>query len=87
MIHDLYCLRAMMGTPESVISTEVWNEGRAISTVLSYANGARCVASWVDLPDLWDFRETLELVRRRPARAGFIPHRIRKGDSVHGCRI
>ena len=61
MIHDLYCLRAMLGMPESVISTEVWNEGRAISTVLSYCNGARCVASWVDLPELWDFKETLEV--------------------------
>jgi predicted dehydrogenase len=61
MIHDLYCLRAMLGTPESVVGTEVWNEGRAISTVLSYGNGARCVASWVDLPDLWDFKETLEV--------------------------
>lgn len=61
MIHDLYCLRAMLGTPASVVSTEVWNEGRAISTVLSYGNGARCVASWVDLPDLWDFKETLEV--------------------------
>ena len=61
MIHDLYCLRTMLGMPESVVSTEVWNEGRAISTVLSYSNGARCVASWVDLPDLWDFKETLEV--------------------------
>ena len=61
MIHDLYCLRTMLGMPESVVSTEVWNEGRAISTVLSYSNGARCVASWVDLPELWDFRETLEV--------------------------
>ena len=61
MIHDLYCLRVMLGMPESVISTEVWNEGRAISTVLSYSNGARCVASWVDLPELWHFRETLEV--------------------------
>lgn len=61
MIHDLYCLRTMLGMPESVVSTEVWNEGRAISTVLSYSNSARCVASWVDLPELWDFRETLEV--------------------------
>ena len=61
MIHDLYCLRALLGIPESVVSTEVWSEGRAISTVLSYGNGTRCVASWVDLPQLWDFRETLEV--------------------------
>src|SRR5689334_23718403 len=28
---------------------------------LAYAGDRRCVASWVDLPDLWDFRETLEV--------------------------
>jgi len=61
MIHDLYGLRVMFGVPEAVVSTEIWNEGRAISTVLAYPGGARCVATWADLPDLWDFKETLEV--------------------------
>jgi predicted dehydrogenase len=61
MIHDLYGLRVMLGLPAAVRSTEIWNDGRAISTVLEYPNGARCVATWADLPDLWDFQETLEL--------------------------
>jgi predicted dehydrogenase len=61
MIHDLYGLRVMLGQPGGVVSTEVWNEGRAVSTVLAYAGGARCIATWVDLPDLWDFKETLEV--------------------------
>lgn len=61
MIHDLYGLRVMLGTPKTVVSTEIWKAGRAITTVLEYPNGARCVASWVDLPDLWDFKETLEV--------------------------
>ena len=61
MIHDIYSLRVMLGSPSAVISAEVWAEGRGVSIVFGYPNGARCVATWVDLPDLWDFRETLEI--------------------------
>jgi predicted dehydrogenase len=61
MIHDLYGLRVMLGAPSRVISAEVWNDGRAISAVLAYPGGARCVATWVDLPALWEFKETLEV--------------------------
>ena len=61
MIHDIYSLRVMLGSPSEVISAEVWADGRGVSIVFAYPNGARCVATWVDLPDLWDFRETLEI--------------------------
>ena len=61
MIHDLYGMRVMLGLPSKVVSTEIWRDGRALTYTLEYPNGARCVASWVDLPDLWDFKETLEI--------------------------
>ena len=61
MIHDIYSLRVMLGSPSEVVSAEVWSEGRGVTIVFGYPNGARCVATWVDLPDLWDFRETLEI--------------------------
>ena len=61
MIHDIYGLRVMLGQPNAVISTEIWNGSRAVTIVLEYPNGVRCVATWVDLPDLWDFKETLEV--------------------------
>ena len=61
MIHDIYSLRVMLGSPSEVVSTEVWSEGRGVTIVFGYPNGARCVATWVDLPDLWDFKETLEI--------------------------
>ena len=61
LIHDLYGLRLLFGNPVRVISTDVWNDGRALSTVFEYPCGARCIASWVDLPNLWDFKETLEI--------------------------
>ena len=61
MIHDLYTMRAMLGLPSAVVSAEIWQEGRAVTFTLVYPNGARCVATWIDLPDLWDFKETLEI--------------------------
>ena len=61
MIHDIYGLRVMLGGPSAVVSTEIWNGGRAVTIVLEYPNGARGVITWVDLPDLWDFKETLEI--------------------------
>lgn len=61
MIHDLYGLRSVMGLPTEIVSTEIWLDGRAFTTTLAYANGARCVATWIDLPELWDFQESLEI--------------------------
>ncbi len=61
MIHDLYGLRDMFGVPSRVVSAEIWQEGGAVSATLEYPGGFRCVASWVDLPELWDFHETLEV--------------------------
>ena len=51
----------MLGLPSAIVGTEIWNDGRAITTTLAYPNGARCIATWADLPELWDFRETLEI--------------------------
>ena len=61
MIHDIYGMRLMLDMPSCVVSTEIWREGRAITYTLEYPGGHRCVASWVDLVNLWDFKETLEI--------------------------
>ena len=61
MIHDLYGARTLLGVPERVLSTELWNEGWGIHTVLSYSSGARCAATWVELPAVREFKETLEV--------------------------
>ena len=61
MIHDLYGLRAIMGVPNKVVSSEIWYDGWGVSTILAYPDGARCAATWVELKDLRDFKETLEV--------------------------
>ena len=35
--------------------------GWGVSTMLAYPNGARCAATWVELKDVRDFKETLEV--------------------------
>lgn len=61
MIHDIYGLRLMLGAPVRVISADIWNEGWAINALIEYPGGVRCAATWVELPKLWEFRETLEI--------------------------
>jgi len=61
LIHDLYSLRAMLGSPSAVLSVQIWNNYRAITAVLEFPGGARCALSRVDLEELWDFEETLEV--------------------------
>ena len=60
-IHDLYGFRTMLGVPEAVASTELWNGGRGITTILEYPNEVRLVYTWAAIPGLWDFKETLEV--------------------------
>jgi predicted dehydrogenase len=65
LIHDIGNLHGLFGPPERVLSTEIWAEGHAITTTLAYADQKRAVCSWVDLPELWDFKETLEVYGSR----------------------
>jgi predicted dehydrogenase len=65
MIHDIGNLHGLFGPPARVLSAEIWAEGRGISTVLEYPGERRAVCTWVDLPELWDFRETLEVYGSR----------------------
>jgi predicted dehydrogenase len=65
MIHDIGNLHGLFGPPRGVLSAEIWLEGRAVNTVLDYGSDRRAVASWVDLPELWDFKETLEVYGSR----------------------
>lgn len=65
MIHDIGNLHGLFGPPSRVISTEIWSEGNGITTTLEYPEGKRAVCTWIDLPELWDFKETLEVYGSR----------------------
>lgn len=65
MIHDIGNLSGLFGPPERVVSAEIWEGGNCITTSLEYAAGFRAVASWVDLPDLQTFEQTIEVYGSR----------------------
>ena len=65
MIHDIGNLHGMFGSPRRVVSANVWAGGVALTTVLEYAGDARAVCTWVDLPELLSFEETLEVYGSR----------------------
>lgn len=65
MIHDLGNLHGLFGLPTRIDSAEIWRAGTGITSVFEYPGDLRCVATWVDLPELWDFRETLEVYGSR----------------------
>ena len=65
MIHDIGNLHGMFGSPRRVVSADVWAGGVALTTVLEYAGDARAVCTWVDLPELLSFEETLEVYGSR----------------------
>ena len=82
MIHDLYGLRALFGQPVNVSSTEIWNGGEGITTVLEYASGARCAATWVELRHIRHFTETLEVYGDDRGGRDLLPHRLLAGSAV-----
>lgn len=65
LIHDIGNLHGLFGPPERVIHTEIWMGGRSVSTMLEYKGGVRAIMNWVDLPELWEFEETLAVYGSR----------------------
>ncbi|MDQ2682494.1 MAG: Gfo/Idh/MocA family oxidoreductase, partial [Chloroflexota bacterium] len=61
MIHDISNLSGLFGPPKRVVSSTMWADGNCITCTLEYATSFRAIATWVDLPDLQTFRETVEV--------------------------
>ena len=64
-IHDMYGLRTVMGNPQKVLNTEIWKRddgsSKGVNVILEYSSGAKATITWIDLPYLWDFDETLKI--------------------------
>ncbi len=88
MIHDIGNLHGTFGVPATVLSSEIWADGHAITTVLGYDDDKRAVCSWVDLPELWEFKETMEVYGSRERVIASFPTGFARGlpsnVSVHG---
>jgi hypothetical protein len=67
LLHDLNVVHAMLGRlgeplPAAVVGGDWWNEGRAVYGALRLANGARVDATWIQLLDTFEYRETIRFM-------------------------
>ncbi len=59
LIHDIYILDAAFGLPERVVSTDIWNGGGAIVSILAYSDSLRCVVDTAGVRNLRVFDESM----------------------------
>ena len=62
LIHDVNALRGVLGEPERVLSSSVWNEGMAQHSLSQFPGGVRVSMSWVSLPGVKHYEERLRFV-------------------------
>ncbi len=62
LIHDINAVRGILGEPESVVSAEVWREGFAQHSITRFPKDVRLSMSWVSVPGLRNYEETISFV-------------------------
>jgi predicted dehydrogenase len=62
LIHDINALRGVLGEPERVLSSSVWNEGMAQHSLTQFPRGVRTSMSWISLPGVKHYEERLRFV-------------------------
>jgi predicted dehydrogenase len=62
LIHDIDAVRGILGEPEAVVSAHVWQEGMAQTSVTRFAPDVRASLSWISVPGLKHYEETLRFV-------------------------
>ena len=62
LIHDANLVRGVLGEPERVVSNHVWQEGFAQSSLSEFARGVRVQMSWINVPFLKHYEETIRFV-------------------------
>jgi predicted dehydrogenase len=62
LIHDVNALRGILGEPEEVLSAHAWRGGMAQTSVTRFADDVRVVMSWISLPGVANYEETLRFI-------------------------
>jgi predicted dehydrogenase len=62
LIHDVNLVRGVIGEPTRVVSNHVWQEGFAQSSLSEFARGVRVQMSWINVPFLKHYEETVRFV-------------------------
>lgn len=81
--HDISILTGFFGWPERVLSTEIWLDGRGVTTTLDYGGNLRAALSWVDVPALDSFKETFEIYGNHERVTLDFPSGFTKGLPTH----
>ncbi len=61
LCHDVNALRGLIGEPDGVSHTELWNDGLCMSSTLRYRGDVRATLTWTYLSDLRDYNEEIAL--------------------------
>ncbi|MHB9094672.1 MAG: Gfo/Idh/MocA family protein, partial [Eubacteriales bacterium] len=59
MVHDTNAVRGLIGEPEEVVYSKVWNNGNAVEVTLRYPNNVMFTCTWLFLPDLRNYEENI----------------------------
>ena len=62
LIHDIDAVRGVLGDPEGVVSAHVWRDGLAQTSISRFAGDVRASLSWISVPGLKHYEETLRFV-------------------------
>ncbi|MCA9601358.1 MAG: Gfo/Idh/MocA family oxidoreductase [Polyangiales bacterium] len=62
LIHDINAVRGVLGEPEEVISAHVWQDGWAQTSVTRFPNDVRVNMSWISVPGLKHYEETIRFI-------------------------
>jgi predicted dehydrogenase len=62
LVHDINLVRGVLGEPEGVVSSHVWRGGMAQSSVTRFGGDTRVNMSWVSVPPLKNYTETVRFV-------------------------
>lgn len=62
LLHDVDAVRGILGPPEAVVSAHVWRGGFAQSSLTRFPGDVRAQLSWILLPGLKHYEETLRFI-------------------------
>jgi len=62
LVHDIDAVRGILGEPEAVLSAHVWRDGFAQTSLTRFARDVRASLSWISVPGLKHYEETLRFV-------------------------
>lgn len=57
LVHQVNALRGLLGEPETVLSTNIWHDGRAMTSTLRFSPQLAATLTWIYLPGIKHYQE------------------------------